>query len=145
MKHFLGAILAILLFGLAPALAQQLTPIVPKASGKPHPEGNEYMRINHMDMLKHERDLAVREGIRDKDNSLAQCISCHVVKDANNQPVTYDSPEHFCRVCHDYVAVKLDCFSCHNSVPEDSANSKIYGSREPLDGLLAYIEELENE
>ncbi len=123
-------------------LAGDLYPDIPKATGKPHPEGNEYMRINHMDMLKHDRDTVVRQGVRDEDNSLAQCISCHVVKDEDNKPVTIKSEEHFCRVCHDFAAVKLDCFSCHNSVPTTPLQSSaLYPhSNTELDGLLAYLE-----
>jgi hypothetical protein len=32
--------------------------------------------------------------------------------------VTVSSPQHFCRSCHDYAAVKVDCFECHASRPE---------------------------
>jgi len=32
-------------------------------------------------------------------------------------PVTVDDPQHFCRTCHDYAAVRPDCFQCHASRP----------------------------
>jgi hypothetical protein len=28
----------------------------------------------------------------------------------------------FCQGCHAYTAVKIDCFSCHASVPESLAS-----------------------
>ena len=72
------------------------------------PEGGEcvrpadWMRRNHMDFLKDSRNLAVREGIRIKDSSLKNCITCH------------KSREKFCDRCHAYVAVAPNCFECHN-------------------------------
>lgn len=77
----------------------------------------EFMRKNHMKMLYHQRKDTVHEGVRTKQYSLADCFTCHVVKDAKGQPVTYADPKHFCRSCHSYAAVKIDCFECHASVP----------------------------
>ena len=122
-------------------------PDIPKASGEPHPQGNEFMRKYHMDLLRHDRDLTVTGGARDIDNSLAECVACHVVKDENNKPVTYESEEYFCRVCHDYVAVKIDCFSCHNSVPneEKSSSSLFPYKRDNMSVLLSYLEGANND
>ena len=78
----------------------------------------EFMRINHMNLLVHQGEKTLRRGIRGGDFSLKECISCHTVPGKDNNPVTFDSDQHFCRSCHDYAAVKIDCFSCHNSVPE---------------------------
>lgn len=123
------------------SIASDIYPNIPKASGKPHPEGNEYMRINHMDMLKHDRDITMHEGIRNTDNGLAQCISCHVVKGEDNKPVTIKSEKHFCSTCHQFAAVKIDCFSCHNSVPQENAkNSSLFeNSNHSYDILLSYL------
>ncbi|MBF0160829.1 MAG: hypothetical protein HQL88_00945 [Magnetococcales bacterium] len=72
------------------------------------PEGREcvqpaeWMRRNHMDFLKHNRDMAVREGVRVKDDSLKNCSTCH------------KSREKFCDRCHAYVAVAPNCFECHD-------------------------------
>ena len=37
----------------------------------------EEMRRNHMDMLKHQRDRTMRQGIRGEPASLNACIECH--------------------------------------------------------------------
>jgi len=94
-------------------------PNIPEA-----PEGTEcvadpdFMRLNHMNLLQHDRDLTMRDGNRAIDYSLKECVDCHVVRDAEGVPVTVDSPEHFCVSCHEYAAVSIDCFSCHASRPE---------------------------
>ena len=111
-------ILALMLGAAAPAVAQDYGPDIPKATGEPHPEGNDYMRRWHMTMMKHDRDVTMYEGVRPVGASLAQCFDCHTVKDEQGTPVTYEDERHFCRTCHDYAAVKVDCFDCHRSTPE---------------------------
>ncbi len=78
----------------------------------------DWMRRNHMKVLMHQRDETVHEGIRTKRFSLKGCIECHAVKGADGKPVTVSDPKHFCRTCHDYAAVRVDCFECHASRPE---------------------------
>lgn len=95
-------------------------PSLPKAIGGECVASPEIMRKNHMVMLQHDRDLKIKDGITNIDYSLKECIACHVVKDDAGMPVSYDSPKHFCRSCHDYVAAKPDCFSCHNSKPDEA-------------------------
>jgi len=68
-------------------------------------------------LLLHQRDETVHKGIRTKKHSLKECFTCHVVKDKDNKPLTVSSPKHFCRECHDYAAVSIDCFQCHTSIP----------------------------
>ncbi len=75
------------------------------------------MRRNHFEMIKHQRDLTVRQGIRNRDDSLAKCVDCHARKDAAGTPVAIDSEGEWCAGCHEYVAVSIHCFSCHSSVP----------------------------
>ena len=70
----------------------------------------EEMRRNHMEMLKHQRDRTMRAGIRGEPASLNACIECHASKKTGS---VLGSKEHFCESCHSYVAVKLDCFECH--------------------------------
>ena len=77
----------------------------------------DFMRRNHMTMLDHQRDDTVHEGLRAKRFSLKECISCHAVNGSDGVPVTVDDPKHFCRSCHDYAAVQIDCFQCHASRP----------------------------
>lgn len=75
------------------------------------------IRRVHMDLLRHERRAAVREGLRNPEARVERCVSCHVVRDAAGAPVSVADSRHFCRSCHDQVAVRIDCFSCHRSTP----------------------------
>jgi hypothetical protein len=75
----------------------------------------EEMRRNHMEMLKHQRDRTMRQGIRGEPASLNACIECHASKKTGS---VLGGKENFCESCHSYVAVKLDCFEldcfeCH--------------------------------
>ncbi|MBV1704014.1 MAG: hypothetical protein KGI57_03310, partial [Hyphomicrobiales bacterium] len=76
-----------------------------------------YMRRNHMKLLYMKRDMTVYQGVRTPEFSIAGCVSCHVVKDSKGVPVTAADPRHFCRACHLYAAVQVDCFECHASRP----------------------------
>lgn len=93
-------------------------PEIPRGQGDSCVEDTEFMRRYHMTLLLHQRDDTMRKGIRSKQYSLKECISCHAVPGPDSIPVTFASPEHFCRSCHDYAAVKIDCFECHASRPE---------------------------
>jgi predicted CXXCH cytochrome family protein len=75
------------------------------------------MRRNHFEMIKHQRDLTVHQGIRKTDDSLAGCVDCHAQKDAAGAAVAVNSEGQFCAGCHEYAAVSIDCFSCHTAVP----------------------------
>jgi len=103
------AILIVLMFG-----AVLLSPFVVNviSGGKATPDlvlpttgkcvkDTEYMRANHMDLLKKARVKAVRDGVRTKDSSLKNCQTCHVRRDE------------FCDKCHHFVGVKPECFECH--------------------------------
>lgn len=120
MRHwFLILALAIGLVGHASAQERaSLLPEVPKATGEPHPEGNEFWRRNHMELMRHDRDQTVYLGDREIGASLSACFECHAATDDAGAVVTYESEQHFCRACHDYAAVKVDCFMCHRSTPE---------------------------
>lgn len=76
------------------------------------------IRRNHMAMLKHQRDITVHKGVRYTDNALHGCIDCHANKDESGEHIAVDAPGQFCAGCHEYVSVKLDCFSCHATVPK---------------------------
>lgn len=93
-------------------------PVIPIGEGDSCVEDIDFMRRNHMSLLMHQRDETVQEGIRSKQYSLKECLSCHAVLGPDATPVTAASPQHFCRSCHDYAAVKIDCFQCHASRPE---------------------------
>ena len=76
------------------------------------------MRRNHMDYLKHDRDSVVRKGVRDVNNSLADCIECHAEKDGQGGYHPVNAEGQFCSTCHAYLAVSLTCFQCHSKTPE---------------------------
>ena len=103
-------------------------PDIPKGKGEKCVEDTQFMRESHMELLLHQRDETVQRGIRTKKHSLKECIACHVVNDSNNQPVSAASSKHFCRQCHDYTAVNIDCFQCHASKPAKKSASNDLGS-----------------
>jgi len=93
-------------------------PAIPEGQGDACVEDTAFMRRNHMDLLDHQRDETVLKGERGQPYSLRECLGCHVVLGPDAIPVTVESPSHFCRACHDYAAVSIDCFQCHASRPE---------------------------
>ena len=79
----------------------------------------EIMRRSHGFFLKHYRHDSVRYGIRTIQDSLVSCINCHVTPLADGSyPSVKKGKEHFCRGCHEYAAVTIDCFQCHTDHPE---------------------------
>jgi predicted CXXCH cytochrome family protein len=76
-----------------------------------------FMRRNHFELIKHQRDVTVHEGIRKTDHSLAGCVDCHVRSDSEGRPVPVNTPGEFCAGCHQYTGASLDCFSCHATKP----------------------------
>ncbi len=121
-KTIISTLLSILLFLPVFAQADNLMPTVPKAKAKANPEtlcvrDVKVMRTNHMEFIMHQRDETMRKGIRTKKDSLAECISCHVSKDDEGKFASYGDDKHFCSSCHNYAAVKIDCFDCHNDKP----------------------------
>ena len=68
------------------------------------------MLRTHMTMLLHQREKTLRLGERGAKVSLEGCIECHANK--SNDSVL-GSNQNFCQTCHAYVAVKVDCFDCH--------------------------------
>jgi hypothetical protein len=94
----------------------------------------EVMRRAHGQFLKHHRKEAVHEGIRTKQHSLVGCIDCHVTPNAAGQYPTQEGNEHFCRSCHSYAAVTVDCFQCHASKP-DQPNAPVNQPQINMSGM----------
>lgn len=115
-----AAVLATLA-GVVAAPVQAGPPQPAKGRGEKCVEPTDWMRRNHMTILKHQRDDTVHLGIRTEKHSLKGCIDCHQVKGTDGAAVTVADPKHFCRTCHDYAAVKVDCFECHASRPGEAA------------------------
>jgi hypothetical protein len=143
MKRLL--VLVLLLFGFmaAPVLAGGLGPVIPKATGEAHPEGNLFMRINHMNLMKHDRDETVLKGDREISYSLKACVDCHAVNGDDGAPVSVKSEKHFCRVCHDFAAVKVDCFQCHNSKPQITTEALLKPELADANDIATYLKEAE--
>lgn len=81
----------------------------------------EEMRRNHMLMLIHQRDRTLRQGIRGEKASLNGCIECH----ANKATGSVLGKDGFCESCHNYAAVKLDCWDCHQPKVRDRSVSGV--------------------
>ena len=77
-----------------------------------------FMRRNHMELLKHQRDDTLRAGVRNAKYSLKDCIACHASQTTNSVAA---APGNFCQSCHSYTAVRIDCFECHASKPAAAA------------------------
>lgn len=116
------------------AYAGAPVPKLPKPEGKDQcVEDTALMRKEHMNMLLHQRDETMYRGIRTKKHSLKNCISCHVVKGDDGEPVNYTNPKHFCVQCHNYASVRIDCFDCHASKPRpQKAGTAIPVSADPV-------------
>jgi len=99
--------------------AADLKPVINKGKGDSCVADKDFMR------LRHDRDKTMRQGDRNIKYSLKKCIECHATDAPDGTTLTVENPEHFCRSCHDYAAVSIDCFQCHASRPElDMSNKK---------------------
>ena len=88
-------------------------PKLDKGKGGQCVENAQWMRKNHMHVLKHQRDETVHKGIREEKHSLKNCIECHASTSDNSVIAREDS---FCVGCHRFEAVKIDCFECHSGM-----------------------------
>jgi hypothetical protein len=93
-------------------------PVVERAAGDKCVEDTDFMRRNHMTLLKHQRDDTVHNGIRTQRYSLNGCIECHASRKTGR---VIGSDQNFCQGCHSYAAVRLDCFECHASKSRSGA------------------------
>ena len=97
------------------------TPAILQLADKQCVEPTEWMRANHMQLLLRWRDEAVRMGKTEYINSqgksfkisLQTCLNCH------SDPALNTSDQ-FCVSCHNYTAVKPNCWSCH-TWPQEAA------------------------
>ena len=77
------------------------------------------MRRDHMNLLMHQRDRTVRDGVRTRQFSLKACVECH----AGVKTGSVLGKDGFCQSCHVYAGVKLDCFECHASRSQSTAGA----------------------
>ena len=133
MKLFTVGVLAVMLMttGLSAATAEEKksprvslpTVNVNKDKAEQCVEPTEVMRRDHMQMILHQRDETMHQGIRTVKHSLKNCVNCHA------DPKTGSVLGHngFCESCHTYAAVTMDCFGCHT----DKAEKKTGAVRKP--------------
>ena len=112
-------LLALLLPVLAFASDRVPKPVIDIARPGRCVEDTATMRREHPDMLKHQRDLTMHEGIRTPKHSLKECIGCH----ASTKTGSVLGNNGFCQSCHEYASVKIDCFNCHASKPKRIAGA----------------------
>lgn len=110
----LMTLLASLVIGVSGALAGVNKPVLERGKGERCVEDTDFMRRNHMVLLKHHRDETMRRGIRTTKHSLKGCVECHASSKTGSVAA---SKEDFCMACHTYTGVKLDCWDCHASKP----------------------------
>ncbi|GAB4213621.1 MAG: hypothetical protein Fur007_08210 [Rhodoferax sp.] len=110
-------------------IASGLQPPIAKAQGGQCVADPAFMRRNHMKLLKHQRDDTMHGGVRTGVFSLKQCVSCHA--SPVSQSVTAQ-PGDFCRSCHEYAAVQIDCFECHANKPAASGGHALVGAAASL-------------
>jgi len=89
-------------------------PKLERGKGEKCVEDTQFMRRNHMDLLKHHRDETMRRGIRTTKHSLKGCVECRASEKTGSVAASKDD---FCAACHSYASVKLDCWDCHATKP----------------------------
>lgn len=99
---------------------------IPPPKGDQCVEDPEWMRVHHFETILHQRDETVIHGIRTTKHSLKNCIDCHITQNAKGEYARYsDSEQHFCASCHEFAAVKIDCFMCHADRPGSAVRESI--------------------
>ncbi|MDH5679752.1 MAG: hypothetical protein OEZ28_14200 [Nitrospinota bacterium] len=78
------------------------SPVLEKGKGEKCVKETDWMRRNHMNMLKHTRDDSVRDGVPAGESGLAGCVSCHPKRGE------------FCDSCHSFVGASPECWRCHH-------------------------------
>lgn len=121
------ALLLALLFVPAASTAQESRvpgPEITRGKGGQCVADTDYMRRFHMDVLTHQRDQTVQQGIRTKRFSLRECVACHATTGDDGKAVSINAPGEFCAGCHEYTATTIDCFQCHASKPEEGKQAR---------------------
>lgn len=124
----LSLLLAALALGAA-AQAGVPLPKIEKGQGEKCVEPVEDMRRDHMELIKHQRDLTMHQGIRTTKHSLVECVNCHAKADGKGGHQSVNAKGQFCADCHAYTGVKIDCFDCHASKPGPKKAAAVSGDR----------------
>ena len=102
----------------APAVEQPVL-IIPESAGAQCVEATSVMRSQHKKLLFAQRDKTVHQGIRSTTHSLTNCVACHANRDAMGHSIPVNGDDQFCESCHRYAGVRMDCFECHATVPDE--------------------------
>jgi len=111
------------------AVAGVNVPQLERGKGERCVEDTEYIRRNHMNLLKHHRDKTMRQGIRTTKHSLKGCVECHASEITGS---VASSKEDFCMACHVFTGVKLDCWECHATKPASPKPVRSGATASPL-------------
>lgn len=127
---------AILVGGLAsPANADEVPRPKPAKAfkGEQCVEPVDLMRREHMNLLQHQRDETLRDGVRGNKYSLNACIDCHATKSPDVAGGKVRTLKPFCAECHEYAAVSIDCFQCHTgaAMPDNNGQSSVLPTDHP--------------
>lgn len=127
---------AILVGGIAPSASAEEVPRPKPAKafkGEQCVEPVDLMRREHMNLLKHQRDETLRDGIRGNRYSLNACIDCHATASPEIADGKVRTLQPFCAECHEYAAVTIDCFQCHTgaALPENNGQSSVLPADHP--------------
>ena len=93
------------------------TPEINAMAVKQCVESKEFMRAEHMQLLNDWRDEVVRNGNRiytSRSNGMQFSISLQ-----NTCMKCHSNKKEFCDKCHNYMAVKPYCWSCHIAPKEE--------------------------
>ena len=92
-------------------------PVIHIEKGEECVEPEEVMRRDHMNLILHQRDKTMHQGIRTAKHSFKNCVDCHADPKTNS----VQGQDGFCSSCHEYASVKIDCFSCHTDKRDKNA------------------------
>ena len=91
------------------ASGELMPPELAKPKGEHCVKDTEWMKANHMELLKQWRTERIRHGdliyvseYGTFEKSIEKCFDCH-------------DKENFCDKCHEYTGVNPYCFECHNA------------------------------
>ena len=144
---FAALLLALTAVAVSPAGALAADSGVPVPSpakafkGEQCVEPVETMRREHMVYLKHQRDETLRDGIRGQKYGLNECIDCHATADPSIAGGKIRTLKPFCKECHAYAAVSIDCFACHSGTAQnDKTGSLLPNEKEEMaDDLIRMV------
>ncbi len=131
----LALLLLMSIFWSWPLIADRGPVLPPATYGEQCVAPTDVMRRDHMDLLNHQRDETVFDGLRANPYSLVGCVNCHASRDDTGQAIRIDAEGQFCQACHAYAAVRIDCFSCHAALPEETLGGVLRHDFHPQAGF----------